>query len=91
MENQEIVLQEKMLELLKKSPEGINQSQLINSIDASDEHIESILNILIQQNRIILSEINGESIFKYRSEREAAKFRDLSYEDYNIYEMIIIF
>jgi DNA-directed RNA polymerase III subunit RPC6 len=90
MESQEVLLQEQMLELLKKNPDGINQSHMIKSVDgASYELIGMTLNSLIQQNRIIVSESDGETIFKYRSEREAAKFRDLTYEDHNIYEMII--
>jgi DNA-directed RNA polymerase III subunit RPC6 len=89
MDNQDIVLQEQMLDLLKKNPDGINQTLLISSIESSHDNLAATLNNLIQMNRIIVSERNGETTFKYRSEREAAKFRDLTYDDFNVYEMII--
>jgi DNA-directed RNA polymerase III subunit RPC6 len=91
MDNHEILLQEQILNLLKNNPDGIAQTTLVKSIEARDvDTLSNTLNDLIQQNRIIvLNSSDGDALFKYRSEREAAKFRDLNYEDNNIYEMIV--
>jgi DNA-directed RNA polymerase III subunit RPC6 len=91
MDNHEILLQEQILTLLKNNPDGIAQTTLVKSIEARDvETLSNTLNELIQQNRIIvLNSSDGDALFKYRSEREAAKFRHLNYEDNNIFEMIV--
>jgi DNA-directed RNA polymerase III subunit RPC6 len=82
-------LEEQILEFIKRNPEGVNKEMILTSIDADDREIVSKLNSLIEQNRINLMELQGEYIFKYRSEREAARFRDLTHEELIIYEAII--
>jgi DNA-directed RNA polymerase III subunit RPC6 len=90
MDSQHILLEETILSFLKKKADFINETELISSIEGEDNAIGETLNNLINQNRIIVSQRpNGNNYFKYRSEREAAKFRDLSYEEINIFELVL--
>ncbi len=78
-----------ILEFLKKNTDGINKETLMSEINADDKKIAEILNNLISENRIYLTDNKGEHLFKYRSEKEASKFRDLSFEEIQAYEIII--
>lgn len=78
-----------ILEFLKKNPDGVNKETLMAEINADDKQIVEILNNLIAENRIFLTENKGEHLFKYRSEKEASKFRDLNFEEIQAYEIII--
>jgi len=78
-----------ILEFLKKSTDGVNKETLMAEINADDKQIVEILNNLISENRIFLTENKGEHLFKYRSEKEASKFRDLNFEEIQAFEIII--
>lgn len=78
-----------ILEFLKKNPDGVNKETLMAEINADDKQIVEILNNLISENRIFLTENKGEHLFKYRSEKEASKFRDLNFEEIQAFEIII--
>lgn len=78
-----------ILDYLKKNPEGVNKESLMAEINANDQQIAEILNNLISDNRIFITENKGEHLFKYRSEKEASKFRDLNFEEIQAYEIII--
>lgn len=78
-----------ILEFLKKNAEGVNKETLMSEINADDKQIVEILNNLISENRVYLVEVRGEHLFKYRSEKEASKFQDLTLEEIQAYELII--
>ena len=44
---------------------------------------------IVEEDTSVPIEINGENVFKYRSEKEALKFRDLTKEEMSVYELII--
>jgi len=81
--------EEQILQFLKKHPEGVTNEMLLNSIDVKNEEIVEKLSSLIECSRVYISEINGEILFKYRTEREASKFRDLTPEEVHTYSLII--
>jgi hypothetical protein len=89
MEDNNLSLDLQILEFLKKHPEGVNHENLLNSLSADSNELVDKLNSLIENNRVTLSDINGETVLKYRSEREAAKFRDLNLEEVQTYEIIL--
>jgi hypothetical protein len=89
MEDNNLSLELQILEFLKKHPEGVNHENLLNSLSAESNELVEKLNSLIENNRVTLSDINGETVLKYRSEREAAKFRDLNLEEVQTYEIIL--
>jgi len=78
-----------ILEFLKKNPDGVNKDVLMGSVNINERHGVEILNELISENRIYVTEIRGEQLFKYRSEKEASKFRDLTFEEIQAFEIII--
>ncbi len=78
-----------ILEFLKKNPDGVNKDVLMSSININEKQGAEILNDLIAENRVYLSELRGEQLFKYRSEKEASKFRDLTFEEIQAFEIII--
>ena len=82
-------IEEQILLLLKKNPEGVTNEVLLNSIDVKNEEIVEKLSNLIESSRVYISEINGDVLFKYRTEREASKFRDLAPEEVHTYSLIV--
>jgi len=81
-------IEHEIINVLKNNRNGLGQSQLIDSINAKKEEVVNSLNDLIQQNRIVLVENQGEYVLKYQSAQEQAKFRDLSMEELNTYQLI---
>ena len=79
----------KILEFLKKNPDGVNKDVLMASVNINEKNGAEIINDLISENRIYVSELRGEQLFRYRSEKEASKFRDLTFEEIQAYEIII--
>ena len=82
-------INDKILLFLRSNPEGILQDRLTSLIPFKEEEIVNGLNELIQQNRIIIIDTPGGVLFKFRSEKEALKFRDLSQEEKDVYEIVI--
>jgi DNA-directed RNA polymerase III subunit RPC6 len=82
-------ISEKVLSFLKSNPEGVSQDKLTSAIPFKEDLIAESLNILISQNRISIIESSGDMIFKYRSEKEALKFRDLTKEEIAVYEIVM--
>lgn len=83
-------INEKVLSFLKSNPDGVSQEKLTSAIPFKEELIADCLNALISQNRISIIETSGgDVIFKYRSEKEALKFRDLTKEEIAVYEVVI--
>jgi predicted transcriptional regulator len=78
-----------ILEFLKKNPDGVNKDVLMASVNINEKHGAEILNELISENRVYITELRGEQLFKYRSEKEASKFRDLTFEEIQAFEIII--
>ena len=78
-----------ILKFLKNNPDGVNKETLMAEINATDQQIAEILNNLISENRIFITENKGEHLFKYRSEKEASKFRELNFEEIQAYEIVI--
>jgi DNA-directed RNA polymerase III subunit RPC6 len=88
-ETNNFILEELLLNYLKKNTDGVNNETLLSAVNANNEEIVEKLGYLIENNRIFIVELNGEQLFKYRTEKEAAKFMDLNPEDIQAYAMII--
>ena len=82
-------INEKVLSFLKSNPEGVSQDKLTSAIPYNEDLIAESLNSLISLNRITFLETSEGIIFKYRSEKEALKFRDLTKEEIAVYEVIM--
>jgi DNA-directed RNA polymerase III subunit RPC6 len=82
-------INEKVLSFLKSNPDGVSQEKLTSAIPFKEDLIADSLNSLISQNRISIIESGGDMIFKYRSEKEALKFRDLTKEEIAVYEVVM--
>jgi hypothetical protein len=82
-------LEEKILSYLKKNQLGVNKDELLSLFDNDKETVIEKINDLIQNYRILFYESNKEVLFKYQSEEDAHKFRDLQTEDIQIYELIL--
>ena len=82
-------INEKVLLFLKSNPEGVTQDKLTSAIPFQEDLIVDSLNTLISLNRINAIESSEGMIFKYLSEKEALKFRDLSKEEIAVYEVVM--
>ena len=82
-------INEKILSFLKSNPDGVSQDKLTSAIPFQEELIVQSLNNLSNLNRISFIESSEGMIFKYRSEKEALKFRDLSKEEIAVYEVVM--
>ena len=81
-------INERVLTFLKSNPEGATQEKLTSAIPFNEELIVDSLNTLIDLNRITIIESSEGALFKYRSEKEALKFRDLTKEEIAVYEVV---
>ena len=88
-DNSEKNISEKVLSFLKSNPDGVAEEKLTSAIPFSEELIVKALNYLIALNRISIIDSSEGTIFKYRSEKEALKFRDLTKEEIAVYEEIM--
>jgi DNA-directed RNA polymerase III subunit RPC6 len=82
-------INEKILSFLKSNPDGVSQEKLTSAIPFSENAITDALNNLYVLNRISYIESSNGILFKYRSEKEALKFRDLSKEENAVYEVVM--
>ena len=82
-------IKEKVLLFLKSNPEGVTQEKLTSAIPFQEDLIVESLNALILSNRINTIESSEGLLFKYLSEKEALKFRDLSKEEIAVYEVVM--
>lgn len=82
-------LTEQILSFLKNNPEGVTQDKLTSAIPFQEAEIVNSLNNLIGINRVSLFDSVDGTLFKYRSEKEALKFRDLTKEEVSVHELII--
>ena len=82
-------INEKVLLFLKSNPEGVTQDKLTSAIPFQEDLIVDSLNTLSSLNRIFILESSEGMIFKYRSEKEALKFRDLTKEEIAVYEVVM--
>jgi len=82
-------ISEKVLSFLKSNPDGVSQEKLASAIPFKEDLIAESLNELISKNRISYIESSDGLIFKYRSEKEALKFRDLTKEEIAVYEVVM--
>ena len=82
-------INEKVLSFLKSNPQGVTQEKLTTAIPFQEDLIVDSLNTLISLNRIDILESSEGMLFKYRSEKEALKFRDLSKEEIAVYEVVM--
>ena len=82
-------INERVLTFLKSNPEGVTQEKLTSAIPFNEELIANSLNTLIDLNRITIIESSEGTLFKYRSEKEALKFRDLAKEEIAVYELVM--
>ena len=89
MLNENNNLIDQILALLRKYPEGLPQDKLTSEIPFKEAEIVDALNSLIERNRINIIERNNEILLKYRSEKEALKFKDLTKEEISVHELII--
>lgn len=82
-------INERVLILLKSNPEGASLDKLTSAIPFNEELIIDSINTLISLNRITIIESSEGTLFKFRSENEALKFRDLTKEDIAVYEVVM--
>ena len=82
-------IDEKILSFLKSSIEPISLDKLTSAIPFKEESIVESLNNLNSQNRIRIIESTEGMSFKYLSEKEALKIRDLTKEEYTVYEVVM--
>ena len=82
-------LAEKILAFLKAHPVGVTSEKLNSAIPFKEDSIAQCLNILIDQNRLNIIETPDGNLFKYVSEKEAQKIRDLTKEEISVYEIIM--
>ena len=82
-------ISEKILSFLKSSKDAVTQEQLTSAIPFQEALIAESLNDLIENNRISLIESSEGMLFKYRTEKEALKFRDLTKEEIAVYEVVM--
>lgn len=82
-------INEKLLNFLRKNPEGVTQDKLTSTIPFKEDEIVDCLNTLITENRITILDSPEGALFKYRSEKDALKFRDLTKEDVAVYEIVM--
>ena len=82
-------INEKVLYILKCNPEEVSQENLTSSIHFGEDLIADSLNSLISLNFITSIETSKGILFKYRSEKEVLKIRDLTKEDNAVYEIVI--
>ena len=88
-DNSEKNISEKVLSFLKSNPDGVTQEKLTSALPFNVELIVNALNYLNDLNRIIIIESSEGTLFKYRSEKEALKFRDLTKEERAVYEEVM--
>ena len=82
-------IQEKILSFLKANPDGVSQEQLFSAIPFQKDLIVNSLGYLDEANRVNIIDSPDGLIFKYRSEKEAQKFKDLTKEEIHVYEIIM--
>ena len=82
-------LDEKILSFLKSNPDGVSLDKLTSAIPFKEDLIADSLNRLNSSNRLSIIESSEGITFKYRSEKEALKFKDLNKEEIAVYELIM--
>ena len=82
-------INEKILSFIKSNPDGVSQEKLTSAIPINEQSIADALNYLLGLNRISYIETSEGILFKYRSEKEALKLRDLSKDENAIYELVM--
>ena len=82
-------IKEKILFFLKANPSGVSQEKLFSAIPFQEDLIIESLNSLNESNRLNIIESLDGMIFKYRNEKEAQKFKDLSKEEITVYQIIM--
>jgi hypothetical protein len=89
MEEKKISLTDKILKYLSSKPEGSSHLDLCSAIEANNEDLSEALNQLIQKYRIGVNEVKGEVNYRYISEKDASKIKNLSMEELEAYYRII--
>jgi DNA-directed RNA polymerase III subunit RPC6 len=88
-EKKDIPLAEKILTFLRNHPNGVSNMDLESSVDAKNkEQFSEILNNLLDQNRIVAHDLNGEIVFRYQSQKDADKLKSLNMEENHTYTLI---
>lgn len=82
-------ISEKVLSFLKSNPEGVTQEKLTSAIPFNEELILECLNALNNSNRISILELSEGMVFKYVSEKDALKIRELTKDEMATYEIIM--
>ena len=82
-------IKEKILSFLKENQAGVTQEKLFSAIPFEEDLIMNSLNSLNESNRLNIIESSDGIIFKYRNEKEAQKFKDLTKEEITVYQIIM--
>lgn len=85
--------EDELYRLLQSHPQGLQDRVLMSHFpEAKKKEIESLLNELVQSNRIQISTLNTSSgpelIYKYFNEELAIKLQGLGPEQYSVYQVI---
>lgn len=89
---QELVLEayQDVYNLLRLSPQGISQKKLFEGLKHHDrKNLAEAINALFNESKIIIENIKTDPVIKLLSDKEVLKLRDLSGEEYRVYEIII--
>ena len=89
MDEKKISLIDKILKYLSSKPEGCTHLDLCSSIEATNDEMSEALNQLLQKYRIGVNEVKGEVNYRYISEKDASRIKNLSMEELEAYYRII--
>lgn len=82
-------LQQKILYYLEQNKDGLHDADLSKMLQVSENNKIEALNTLLDHRRIIMLEREDKSlVYRYQSEDNALKFRDMEAEDTLIYQII---
>ena len=80
---------ELVLSLLQEHQDGLDEPELRKQChELNHELYRDVLNALICESRLNMFKKNGIAYFKYISEEQAIKYKDLTTEELLIYQMI---
>ena len=85
MEDEKINLTEKILKHLSTKPKGLSHNDLCSSIEGTNEEITQAINKLIENHRINVNQTKTEIIYRFQSEKDAFKIKNLSIEELETY------
>jgi len=89
MEEKKATMSDRVLEVLEKHPDGINDTDFDKFLPLPKEAKVEIINNLLAERRVILLETKGgEILYKYQSKEKADKYKELTSAEIPIYQLL---